>query len=118
VWQGLVTGTKSILCWFVCSLEDGRMIRLRSVFAFLLLACFALFPVPCEAAGRFFRSHNGMVAKSGITPARVGSYEGVGVSSVSYEDARNRACYWGQRTALSVQYNYRNGRYYAVVRYQ
>lgn len=98
------------------------MFGLRSsvVFAFLLLACFALFPVPCEAAGWRFRGsgHDALVSQSGIRPVQVGTHEGVGVSSVSYEDARNRACYWGQRTPVSVQYNYRNGMYYAVVRYQ
>mgnify|MGYP000426174921 CR=1 FL=1 len=67
-------------------------------------------------AGRW--SHNALVRESGISPRQVGSYEGVGMSTRSYIDARNNACYWGKRTPLSIQYSYRNGRYYAVVRYQ
>jgi hypothetical protein len=97
------------------------MFRLRCVvgFVFVLVAFFALSIVPCEAAGwRSRGSHASLVAQSGIRPAQVGSYEGVGVSSVSCEDARNRACYWGQRTPVSVQYSQRGGRYYAVVRYR
>lgn len=63
-------------------------------------------------------SHSALVAQSGIRPHQMGTHEGIGVSSVSYEDARNKACYWGQRTPVSIQYNQQNGMYYAVVRYR
>lgn len=83
----------------------------------LVVACFALFSAPCEAVGWFRNSHAGLVAQSGITPNRVGSHEGVGMSSVSYEDARNNACFWGKRQHVSVQYSKRGNMFYAVVRY-
>jgi len=86
----------------------------------LVVLCFVLFcVVPCEAAGRWRSSggHSALVARSGIVPHSVGSHEGVGVSSVSFLDARNRACYWGKRTPVSVQYSQRGGLFYAVVRY-
>jgi len=62
--------------------------------------------------------HRAMVARSGIQPNRVGSYEGVGMSTRSYEAARNNACYWGQRVPVSIQYSKQGNRYYAVVRYR
>ena len=98
------------------------MFGLRSVvgFAFLLVACFALFPVPCEAARWRTRGggHAALVSQSGISPVQVGTHEGIGVSSVSFADAERNACYWGKRTVVSIQHNYRNGKFYAVVRYQ
>lgn len=72
-----------------------------------------------EAAGPLRRlGHNALVAQSGIKPRQVGSYEGVGMSTRGYEAARNNACYWGQRTPVSIQYNKVGNRYYAVVRYK
>lgn len=77
-------------------------------------------PHTAHGAGGFFGRirHNGMVRASGIRPVQVGTHEGVGMSSRSYEDARNNACFWGQRQALSVQYSKRGGIFYAVVRYR
>lgn len=72
-------------------------------------------------AGPFRRSgigHNALVAQSGITPRQVGTHEGVGMSTRSYIDARNNACYWGKRTPVSIQYSKKGNRYYAVVRYR
>ena len=85
----------------------------------LAIVAFCL-SVPTQADGGIFRrmGHQGMVAQSGITPHRVGTHEGVGMSSRSYNDARNNACFWGQRQALTVQYSKRGGMYYAVVRYR
>ena len=93
------------------------MISLRFVIGLVLAVCFAVFSTPCEAARWRARGHVALVSQSGITPSQVGSYEGVGVSSASFEDARNRACYWGKRAPLSVQYSQRGGMFYAVVRY-
>lgn len=96
------------------------MVTLRSfpVIVCLVALLFVVSVVPCQAAGRFFGiSHTALVNKSGIHPNRVGGYEGVGVSSVSFEDARNKACYWGKRNPVSVQYNQRGGMFYVVVRY-
>lgn len=62
-------------------------------------------------------SHSALVSQSGIRPHQMGTHEGVGVSSVSYEAARNKACYWGQRTPVSIQYSKQGSMYYAVVRY-
>ena len=99
------------------------------VFASVLgLALVLSFSSQSQAAGPFQRlfsgnrvvssgGHNGMVRQSGITPHQVGSHEGVGMSSRSYEDAVRNACYWGKRTPVSIQYNQRGGMYYAVVRY-
>ncbi len=67
----------------------------------------------CHAGG-----HQRLVRASGITPRQVGTAEGVGMSSRSYADAVQNACYWGKRVPVSIQYSYRNGRYYAVVRYR
>lgn len=70
-------------------------------------------------AGVFRRvSHAGLVAASGIRPNQIGTHEGVGMSSRGYIEARNIACYWGQRQAISVQYSKRGGMFYAVVRYR
>ncbi len=71
-------------------------------------------------AGPFRRvsAHNRLVAQAGITPASVGRYEGVGMSSSSHADAVRNACYWGQKTPVSIQYSKQGNRYYAVVRYQ
>ena len=62
--------------------------------------------------------HNALVAQSGISPRQVGSYEGVGMSTRGYEAAKQNACYWGQRTPVSIQYSKRGDKYYAVVRYR
>jgi len=62
--------------------------------------------------------HNAMVRASGIRPKQVGTHEGVGMSTRGYTAARNNACYWGKRQALSVQYSKVGNRYYAVVRYR
>lgn len=62
--------------------------------------------------------HNRMVRASGISPKQVGTHEGVGMSTSSFADARNNACYWGQRTPVSIQYNKVGNKYYAVVRYR
>ena len=96
------------------------MLGCRLFVVCLIVAGFVLFSAPCEAAGRFRlfgSSHAGLVSQSGISPHRVGSHEGVGVSSISYEDTRNRACFWGKRQHLSVQYSKRGSMFYAVVRY-
>lgn len=84
--------------------------RLIAILAVILLCQTA------EARGR--NGHAALVAQSGIRPKQVGTAEGVGMSTHSYIDARNHACYWGKKVPLSVQYSYRNGRYYAVVRYK
>lgn len=86
-----------------------------------LAACFMLVSVPYAhgAGGIFSRlGHGGMVAFSGIRPVQVGTHDGVGMSTRSFEDARNRACYWGKREALTVQYSKRGSMFYAVVRYR
>lgn len=70
----------------------------------------------CQAAGR--GGHQRLVAQSGIRPRQVGTHEGVGMSTRSYIDARNNACYWGKRTPVSIQYSKQGNRYYAVVRYR
>lgn len=70
----------------------------------------------CQAAGR--GGHQRLVAQSGIKPRQVGTHEGVGMSTRSAEDAIRNACYWGKRQHVSIQTSYRNGRYYAVVRYR
>lgn len=72
--------------------------------------------VPHAQAGRW--SHKALVRESGIKPRQVGSAEGVGVSTRGYEAAKRNACYWGQRTPVSIQYSKRGGNYYAVVRYR
>lgn len=88
--------------------------------AFILAVCLTLFAQTSHGAGGIFSrlSHGGMVRASGIRPNQIGTHEGVGMSSRSYEDARNNACYWGKRQALSVQYSKRGGMFYAVVRYK
>lgn len=74
---------------------------------------------PAFAVGPLRRmGHQAMVAQSGITPKQVGSYEGVGMSTQGYEAAKRNACYWGQRTPVSIQYSKQGNRYYAVVRYK
>lgn len=85
------------------------------MFVRLVLLCALVLMVPqcCEAGG-----HQRLVRASGITPRQVGTHEGVGMSTRSYADAVQHACYWGQRVPVSIQYSYRNGRYYAVVRYR
>ncbi len=72
--------------------------------------------VSCGLFGRV--SHQGLVNESGIRPRQVGRFEGVGMSTTSFIAARNNACYWGQKTAVSVQYSKRGNRFYAVVRYK
>ena len=62
--------------------------------------------------------HNAMVRASGIRPKQVGTHEGVGMSTRSFSDAVRNACYWGQRTPVSIQYNRVGNKYYAVVRYR
>lgn len=80
---------------------------------FVLCVMFLLVEPCCHAGG-----HQRMVRASGITPRQVGSYEGVGMSTRGYEAAKRNACYWGQRTPVSVQYSKRGQFYYAVVRYR
>ena len=80
---------------------------------FLLAACVLLANPCCQAGG-----HQRLVRASGITPRQVGTHEGVGMSTRSAEDAIRNACYWGKRQHVSIQTSYRNGRYYAVVRYR
>lgn len=89
-------------------------------FVLAIAVCLVLLTAPVHGAGGIFRrmGHNGMVAASGIRPNQVGTHEGVGMSKRSYEDARNNACYWGKRRAISVQYSKRGNMFYAVVRYQ
>lgn len=84
----------------------------------LLVALVAAIPDCCLAG-----PHQRLVRQSGITPRKVGTHEGVGMSTRSHIDARNNACYWGQRTPVSVQYSTRYSKrgqplYYAVVRYR
>lgn len=80
---------------------------------FAIAILLAFLPDCCHAGG-----HQRLVAQSGIKPRQVGSYEGVGMSTRSYQDAIQHACYWGKRTPVSIQTSFRNGRYYAVVRYR
>ncbi len=91
------------------------MIRL-TILAIVALLFSAPSQGQCGIFGRM--THGGMVASSGIRPNQVGTHEGVGMSSRSFEDARNRACFWGQRQAISVQYLHRGSMFYAVVRYR
>lgn len=73
-----------------------------------------LLATPCCGNG-----HNRLVAQSGINPRQVGSFEGVGSSSISREEAIRQACRpKGKQQILSIQTSYRNGRHYAVVRYR
>lgn len=76
--------------------------------------------VLCLMPGGFCQAgaHERLVAQSGIKPRQVGRYEGVGMSTRSYIDARNRACYWGRKVPVSIQYSKRGNKYYAVVRYR
>jgi len=84
----------------------------------LALAICCLFSSSNERAMGGIFSHSRLVAASGIRPHQHGTHEGVGMSSRSFIDARNRACFWGQRQAISVQYSQRGGMFYAVVRYR
>lgn len=86
------------------------MIRFLALVVALVLACDA-----SEAANW---KHRRLVLQSGIAPANLGTHEGVGMSSRSYQDAVQKACYWGKLKPVSIQYSQRNGLYYAVVRYQ
>lgn len=100
-------GCVAVLAWL-----SIRVACLVLVFGFAVLES-------ANAAGPFRRiGHNALVAQSGITPRQVGRYEGVGMSTRGYEAARNNACYWGQKTPVSIQYSKRGDRYYAVVRYR
>jgi hypothetical protein len=81
-------------------------------FAKILLAI-VLLTQPVLAGG-----HQRLVAQSGIRPHRVGTHEGVGVSSRSREQAIRNCCYWGQLQPVSIQTSFRNGFHYAVVRYR
>ncbi len=85
------------------------------IFRLLLVAMLCVTLTECCHAGW---GHNRLVRESGITPRQVGTAEGVGMSTRSYADAVQNACYWGKRVPVSIQYSYRNGRYYAVVRYR
>ena len=80
---------------------------------FLLAVCILLANPCCQAGG-----HQRLVRASGITPRQVGTHEGVGMSTRSYEDAKRNACYWGRKTPVSIQYSKQGSRYYAVVRYR
>jgi hypothetical protein len=79
-------------------------------------------PYAAHGAGGIFGrrvTHQGMVAASGIQPARVAhNAEGVGMSTRSERDAIQNCCYWGQRTPVSIQTKYHNGAWHAVVRYR
>ena len=85
----------------------------------LVLACAAccLFGLLTEQVVGGIFTHRGLVAASGISPRKIGSHEGVGVSSRSKEDAIRHACFWGKRTPKLIQYNYRNGLHYVVIQY-
>ena len=95
------------------------MSRGWKILCLVLFVILAFGGLEAQARGPFARlGHAGMVAASGIRPANVGSYEGVGRSTRSFEAARNVACYWGQRQPVSIQYSKRGAFYYAVVRYR
>lgn len=47
-----------------------------------------------------------------------GSYEGVGFSSVSADDAIRRCCYWGQRTPVGIGVARGAAGWYATVLYR
>jgi hypothetical protein len=85
---------------------------MRTLFVFAV--CFVLISPTTSEAGGIFR-HRGMVAASGIKPIRGGA-EGVGRSTRSYADAIAHSC-GGGVGAKNIQYNYRNGFYYVVVKY-
>ncbi len=86
---------------------------------FVLCLALVLCSSQAHAVGlRRFVSHQGLVNQSGIRPAAVGVAEGVGMSTRWAADAIRNCCFWGQRQPLSIQTSYRNGRYYAVVRYR
>jgi len=78
-----------------------------------IIALVVFLASPAMAGG-----HQRLVRQSGITPRQVGSAEGVGMSTRSYIDARNNACYWGRKIPVSIQYSKQGNRYYAVVRYR
>jgi hypothetical protein len=82
--------------------------------------CLALVLCSSQAFGIGFRiTHQGLVNQSGIRPAAVRhAAEGVGMSTRSEADAIRNCCFWGQRQPVSIQTNYLDGRYYAVVRYR
>ena len=85
---------------------------------FVLCLALVLCCSQVQAIGLRRITHQGLVAQSGIRPALVGVAEGVGMSTRSAADAIRNCCFWGQRQPLSIQTSYRNGRYYAVVRYR
>jgi len=61
------------------------------------------------ASGRIF--HSGRFAPGA-------SYEGVGFSTVSPQDAIRHCCYWGQRTPVSIDVRRGTGGWFAVVQYR
>jgi hypothetical protein len=85
---------------------------MRSLVVFLTLMASSC--SPCFAGW----GHQRMVNQSGITPRKVGTHEGIGMSTRGYEAAKRNACYWGQLTPVSIQYSKRGGIYYALVRYR
>ncbi len=93
------------------SFSDDWIAVIPKVFL-MVIVCLCL-TSPVMAGG-----HQRLVRQSGITPRQVGSAEGVGMSTRSYTDARNNACYWGRKTPVSIQYSKRGPYYYAVVRYR
>lgn len=77
-----------------------------------------LMAAACLSSPVMAGGHQRLVRQSGITPRQVGTHEGVGMSTRSYADAVQHACYWGKRVPVSIQYSKQGNRYYAVVRYQ
>lgn len=90
--------------------RDRAMPPKDRIIALLLCICLSS---PVMAGG-----HQRLVRQSGIIPRQVGTHEGVGMSTRGYEAAKRNACYWGQRTPVSIQYSKRGPYYYAVVRYR
>ena len=95
-----------------------RTIGINEMIRVLALAICCLFSSSNERAMGGIFTHGRLVAASGIRTMQHGTHEGIGMSSRSFIDASNRACYWGKRQAISVQYSQRGGMFYAVVKYR
>lgn len=92
----------------------------------VLAVCLVLVmsPYAAHGAGGIFGAHNRMVRQTGISPLKVGAFEGVGRSSVSHAAAIAKACYAGKKQPIHIQLSETRNRrgqvvmYNAVVQYR